>query len=684
MTPSSSTAEPAPGQHSTATLSGPPWRASATGLSGFWKPKQSRPRLIAILLAYQMTGLSLALAEIAARWARHPDEPHIAVPQTFVVLVAAGTALGLIAAAIEYARQFFQIRPHAFYPVLVAPALIAVGLKLTSGAWISRQWFAPYGVSAAALFGTAALWSAIRLANGAASQWLVPHGLTLAAIVFAVLDLRVLPGLYPTLHDALLIAAWTTGAAAMTRALLLVRPWERRVYLRPWAIAAALVGASSVPLAFWKGPTLAHRALWTRAPGYATQVYEPAHLAYWTYQLRRSGADDGYAQPIAAWINQQPDKQRLRHENAIASWNQANAHDARRHAVPTRAGAPSNILLVTVDALRADVAKRGANFAEIAKRGLSFERAYAPAAVTDRSLPRLLSGRFDWREYDENVLRGLNEAGYDTAFVTDTRVRDYLRHRDQNWLNDPQTVLTVDDVQARSARLLAERTLDFLRTRRSDRPLFLWVHFADVHQWREIAAADRRLGSPRDQYEAAWVEQDAVLGQFIRGAQALLAERPTATILTSDHGEYLGEFGRIAHGRWIDLAVTHVPLVVIAPGLTPHTVDRPVALFDVAPTIAEFAHLKGFTSDAVSLLHDNVDPLRPLIMADSREIGIVRGAFRLTLQPISGLVSAFDDSNPASPRALAAAELRQAVGDLLLPLLGSPVATAALSPLDVR
>ena len=61
--------------------------------------------------------------------------------------------------------------------------------------------------------------------------------------------------------------------------------------------------------------------------------------------------------------------------------------------------------------------------------------------------------------------------------------------------------------------------------------------------------------------------------------------------VTSDHGEYLGEHGLIGHGIRTLTEVTHVPMVIAAPGRLDAglKVKTPVQLMDLAPTLLDLA-----------------------------------------------------------------------------------------------
>ena len=86
----------------------------------------------------------------------------------------------------------------------------------------------------------------------------------------------------------------------------------------------------------------------------------------------------------------------------------------------------------------------------------------------------------------------------------------------------------------------------------------------------------------------------------------------TVVILTSDHGEHLGEQHMLDHQYTIYEAVSRVPLIVWYPKLfTPGRDSRPVMNFDIFPTLLELAGVElneRFKTLAVSLTHPENQP----------------------------------------------------------------------------
>lgn len=86
-------------------------------------------------------------------------------------------------------------------------------------------------------------------------------------------------------------------------------------------------------------------------------------------------------------------------------------------------------------------------------------------------------------------------------------------------------------------------------------------------------------------------EQFGKLLDFMNGKQ-LLAN--TIIVLTSDHGEGLGEHDYyFEHGRFPYDDCARVPLVIVHPDWEPRRVASPVALLDVAPTLLDLLALQN-------------------------------------------------------------------------------------------
>jgi arylsulfatase A-like enzyme/lipopolysaccharide biosynthesis regulator YciM len=121
-----------------------------------------------------------------------------------------------------------------------------------------------------------------------------------------------------------------------------------------------------------------------------------------------------------------------------------------------------------------------------------------------------------------------------------------------------------------------------------ERPFFLFFHIYEPHAPYEPPApfAVRYRDAP---YDGDIAEADRVVGLLLEGLQQLGVYDSALVILLSDHGEALGEHGQPAHEILVYRETLQVPLMVKLPRgeRGGSTIDRPVQLIDVLPTVAE-------------------------------------------------------------------------------------------------
>jgi arylsulfatase A-like enzyme len=130
----------------------------------------------------------------------------------------------------------------------------------------------------------------------------------------------------------------------------------------------------------------------------------------------------------------------------------------------------------------------------------------------------------------------------------------------------------------------------------ASRRFALWVHYFDPHSqyvahegapdfvdpskppgWKLTAAYDGEI----------WFT-DQQIGRLLDYARAQPWWKDTVVVMTSDHGEALGEHGiNFQHGWEIYEPLMRIPLVIYAPGLPPHHVPVKRSVIDVVPTILD-------------------------------------------------------------------------------------------------
>jgi len=112
---------------------------------------------------------------------------------------------------------------------------------------------------------------------------------------------------------------------------------------------------------------------------------------------------------------------------------------------------------------------------------------------------------------------------------------------------------------------------------------------------------DEEIAVIQGVYDASLVELDEATGDLLDA----LADRglldDTIVVLTSDHGEHLGDHRLFGHRFSLYDALVRVPLVVRYPArLPPGRVERTVSLLDLRPTLLDLAGVRGAATEESS------------------------------------------------------------------------------------
>ncbi|MBK8482629.1 MAG: sulfatase-like hydrolase/transferase [Proteobacteria bacterium] len=305
--------------------------------------------------------------------------------------------------------------------------------------------------------------------------------------------------------------------------------------------------------------------------------------------------------------------------------------DARPQAARVTAGARTaaaraepvalvrNLLVICIDTLRADVLGVGGHpggltptLDRLARSGAYFARAYAQGPNTPQSFPSIFTSQYPSRVpfvdaftgYPElkpealSVFEVLQRAGLRTEAVSSHfyfEEKRGIRQGVQQWDNAGAKTLRESNKDISAPRIVP-RALARLRALEAlDQPFVLFVHLFEPHSTyvphAGVRYRQRGVAGLREKYDQEVAFVDAWLGRLLAALDASKLRRDTAILLFSDHGEAFGEHKFYFHGQALYDEVLHVPLILVAPGLTPRTVNQPVALLDVAPTLVELVGL---------------------------------------------------------------------------------------------
>ena len=288
------------------------------------------------------------------------------------------------------------------------------------------------------------------------------------------------------------------------------------------------------------------------------------------------------------------------------------------------------IVLITVDALRWDDGSTMSSYQRLAERGRSWPRAMAGASWTIPSVGTLMTGLLPEEHGAGRIPHGyttldpdvstiaqrLSETGWTTAAIVTNpflgRALEFDRGFQVWWHPDelpaqPQLLTGVLGSPHRDANRVVDHAITWL-DRAPDTGFFLWVHLFEPHVPYDNLPPDSELGSvpsrealidlpvaQRPLARAAYREEVAHADRAIHRLLNALEERGIldegVVILTADHGEEFWEHGEVEHGHSHHGEVVDVPLVVVAPGLSPGPQPSVASLLDVSHTIYAIAGL---------------------------------------------------------------------------------------------
>ena len=313
---------------------------------------------------------------------------------------------------------------------------------------------------------------------------------------------------------------------------------------------------------------------------------------------------------------------------------------------------PTNVLLLTIDTLRADHLSfhgyerdTSPNLSTLADRSIVFENAISQRTFTAPSLATILTGTYPptHKTYDNHsylrltnvtIAEMLRSKGYQTAAATGNPGLGAAFKFDQGFdlfeaveIRGEESVFGLDPWEAKLLNNLAFPLLDSLK----DQRFFLWLHYMDPHgpyividEYKDLYAsdswADRHRGSEVpshsqefvygpilddpyyqnakldffiSQYDAEIKYLDDKLGELFAVMDELGLWSNTLLVITADHGEGFGEH-RNAYFQHYDPYehTAHVPLIFVHPNRPGgRRISRTVGTIDILPTVLDLLGL---------------------------------------------------------------------------------------------
>ncbi len=272
-------------------------------------------------------------------------------------------------------------------------------------------------------------------------------------------------------------------------------------------------------------------------------------------------------------------------------------------------GAQPNLVLVTIDTLRAD--RLGCygnskietpNLDKIAKNGALFENAVTHTPLTAPSHASMFTGLYPTahkvRDTGGFVLEAshktlaaiLQEQGWDTAAFVGSSVLKKHFGFDQGFevYDDEMPKADSRSVAGESAERRAGEVVNKATawlTSQSGKPFFLWVHVFDPHSPYDPPAPFRERYRSR-LYDGEVAYTDRQLGRLF----AAVARKSADTLIAvlSDHGESLSEHGEYTHGVFLYDSTLRIAFLLAGPGVPAGLrVKQQARGIDLLPTLLE-------------------------------------------------------------------------------------------------
>jgi len=318
-----------------------------------------------------------------------------------------------------------------------------------------------------------------------------------------------------------------------------------------------------------------------------------------------------------------------------------------------------NVLLVTLDTTRPDRLgpyggpAKTPTLDRLAREGVVFEQAIAPAPLTEPSHLSIFTGMYvhgtgvvsngtDFAASNPALLPDMLQARFqEKGYRTGGFVSGFPLHGKWGWLNAfdvydddfgdipglhrlslvrlwEQIFLPGNTLRERYGEFTTARTLSFLKPQ-ADGSWFAWMHLFDPHAPYEVSdeelAAAPRDGAPLklpeylpppyrtitdvdwiiDTYDREISKVDRLVGEVIDTLEARGVLDNTIVIITADHGESLTEHDYFfEHGDYLYDASLRIPLIVRYPGgaTAGERVPCQVSSVDILPTLVEMVSLR--------------------------------------------------------------------------------------------
>ena len=283
----------------------------------------------------------------------------------------------------------------------------------------------------------------------------------------------------------------------------------------------------------------------------------------------------------------------------------------------SHATSPPNIILIAVDTLRPDrlgcygySRTKTPNIDGLAEDGVLFRNTIAQVPLTLPSFCSMMTGTYPLfhgvRDFSYGFLpqdrttlaEVLKSRSYVTgafigSFVLDTRfgLDQGFDHYDGKFDLKKYQDIDPGTIQRRGDHVVREAN-QWIQTNKNKR-LFAWIHLYDPHHPYDPPEPYRSQYRTRP-YDGEVAYTDFLIGQVLGLLKATGLYDESLIVLTSDHGEGLGEHDEATHGFFVYDSTLKVPLIIKTPQNDPagKVIEAQVRSVDIMPTILQYASVQ--------------------------------------------------------------------------------------------
>ncbi|WP_428507898.1 sulfatase family protein [Roseateles sp.] len=378
------------------------------------------------------------------------------------------------------------------------------------------------------------------------------------------------------------------------------------------------------------------------------QSYSLQPQLWWREPIRQARMNDGFGE---AGMGQMLDPAQLQLER-----------EAVRDYRPGPAPQPRPLVLILVDALRSDQMQVYGGptpntpfLSRLHSEGRlqRIDHAYSVCTVSYCGILGTLSSRY-WHQITPqpwNLADALQRAGYESRFLLSG---DHTSYYGMRKMYGPAVALMRDgsdtpDQYSNDDQVLLN-TLDQTGWP-SDKPGFMYLHLMSAHRLGRVAPEHKLWQasnapawsafepirvveeSPREQeanarararYHNGIRQADAMIEQIFARLERFKVLEKALVIISSDHGEYLGEHGHWSHGGLPLEPAVRIPLLVYdRQARQPLPEHELVSQVDIAPTLLRAAGLAAPRHWAGLPLQDAGSSHQALVLESAESSGLV-------------------------------------------------------------